>query len=57
MEKLNKEETKWREEYPPKEFRNLSPDEILRWLKQANAFLKKFLKPEDFIRWKEIYAK
>jgi len=28
--------------YPPPEFKELPPEDVLRWLKQANDFIRKF---------------
>jgi len=41
-------------EYPPQEFKNLSAEEILRWLEQANKFIKKFLSVDEILRQREI---
>lgn len=54
MEKLDKDIIAKASEYPPKEFKNLSAEDILRWLEQTNRFFRKFLKPEEIIRWREL---
>lgn len=54
MEKLTREKIKEATEYPPKEFKNLSAEDVLRWLEQTNRFLRKFLTPEEILRWREI---
>lgn len=55
MEKLSKEDILKATEYPPKEFKNLPAEDILRWLEQTNRFLRKFLKPEEILHWREIH--
>jgi 2-polyprenyl-3-methyl-5-hydroxy-6-metoxy-1,4-benzoquinol methylase len=54
MASLNKEEIRRQAEYPPKEFKNLSAEDVLRWLEQTNRFVRKFLKPEEILNWRKI---
>jgi len=56
MGKLDKDIFAKASEYPPKEFKNLSAEDVLRWLEQTNRFFRKFLKPEEMRRWREIQS-
>jgi 2-polyprenyl-3-methyl-5-hydroxy-6-metoxy-1,4-benzoquinol methylase len=56
MEEPNKEQIQKAAEYPPEEFKNLSAEDVLRWLEQTNRFLRKFLKTEEILRWREIQS-
>lgn len=44
-------------EYPPKEFAKLSAEDVLKWLKNTNRFLQKFLTTEELLRSREIRSK
>jgi len=53
-EKLSKIDFQKGSEYPPQEFKNLSAEEILRWLEQANKFIRKFLSADEILRQREL---
>lgn len=42
------------QKYPPKDFKNLSAEDILMWLEQSSQFVRAFLSKKDFIKWREI---
>ena len=54
MEELSKEAVQKASEYPPPEFKNLSAEEVLRWLEHTNRFIRQFLEPGTIARWKEF---
>lgn len=49
----------WQEasEYPPKEFKDLSAEDVLRWLEKTNRFFRSFLTTEEILRSREIKSK
>ncbi|MFH1541931.1 MAG: hypothetical protein ABIE84_02435 [bacterium] len=54
MVKLNKLDFEKAAEYPPREYRDISAVDVLRWLKQANLFFAKFSTAEELSRQSEL---
>lgn len=50
-----KNNKKWNwEESSYEKFKNLSAQDVLEWMEEANRFFRKFLKPEEILRWREL---
>lgn len=57
MAKLDNFDWQRASEYPPKEFKDLSAEEVLRWLEKTNRFFRSFLTTEEILRSREIRSK